>query len=271
LVYIDDVIIYSKTEEEHVKHLDMFLETVSNAGYYIKPNKCKIFASKLQFLGHMISKDGIQPNPEKVKAIAEIPAMKNVKDVQVFLGGAGYYRRFIHKFALITSPLTELLKKDVKFEWTEKCQDALNKIKDMLMKHPILRFPDPTRRYYLQTDYSGEGISAVLSQLFEDGEHPTAYWSKANRGAQKKYPSTQGECYAVVQGMKHFRSYLLGNTFTVVTDHSALAFLMKTKGDTAQMFRWSLIIQEYMPFVLHGVKDESMEIVTCALLSAEII
>jgi len=88
----------------------------------------------------------------------------------------------------------------------------------------------------------------VLSQLFEDGEHPTAYWSKANRGAQKKYPSTQGECYAVVQGMKHFRSYLLGNTFTVVTDHSALAFLMKTKGDTAQMFRWSLIIQEYMPF-----------------------
>jgi hypothetical protein len=128
---------------------------------------------------------------------------------------------------LITSPLTELLKKDVKFEWTEKCQDALNKIKDMLMKHPILRFPDPTRRYYLQTDYSGEGISAVLSQLFEDGEHPTAYWSKANRGAQKKYPSTQGECYAVVQGMKHFR---------------------KTKGDTAQMFRWSLIIQEYMPF-----------------------
>jgi hypothetical protein len=100
----------------------------------------------------------------------------------------------------------------------------------------------------LQTDYSGEGISAILSQEFEDGEHPTAYWSKANKGAQKRYHATVGECYAVVQGIKHFRSYLLGNVFSVVTDHKALKWLLDTKGENAQLFRWCMIIQEFMPF-----------------------
>ncbi len=149
----------------------------------------------------------------------------------------GYYRKFIPKYAHITEPLVNLLRKDVPFIWSDECEQALSYAKYLLKNEPILKFPDPNRKFLVMTDYSGMGISAVLSQVFEDGEHPVAYWSKTNKGAQRHYQATVGECFAAVQGIKHFRPYLLGRTFTLITDHSALKWLHTHKGDNTRLLR----------------------------------
>jgi len=198
LVYIDDVIIYSKTEEDHLKHIDLFLEVIEKSGFKIKPKKSQLFRTKLKFLGHMVSAKGIQPDPDKVIAVDAIKNPTCLKDVQTILGMLGYYRRFIPKYSILLEPLVNLLRKNVPFEWSKKCQDALEYAKDLLKKSPILKFPDPSRPYLIMTDYSGDGISAVLSQIFDDGEHPIAYWSKTNKDAQRKYQATVKECYATV-------------------------------------------------------------------------
>jgi len=132
LVYIDDVIIYSKTEEEHLNHIDLFLKVVEQAGFKIKPSKCQLFRRKLNFLGHTISSHGIQPNMDKVAAIDAIGPAKKTRDIQVILGMIGYYRKFIPKYALIMEPLVKLLKKDVKFIWDENCERALTHAKELL-------------------------------------------------------------------------------------------------------------------------------------------
>ena len=262
LVYVDDVIIYSKNEEEHLQHIDTFLKIVCDSGFKIKPKKCNLYRTKLKFLGHIVSRNGIQPDPDKVKTIDAIGPPNNIKDVQTILGMPGYYRKFIPKYALITEPIVNLLRKNVTFEWSERCQKALDDVKTLLKAEPILKFPDHNRRYYLMTDYSKMGISAILSQVFEDGEHPVAYWSRTNKHGQRDYEATMGECYAAVQGVKHFRSYILGNEFTLVTDHSALQWLQTHKGENTRLLKWSLVLQEYYPFEIkwrpgkqHGPAD----------------
>jgi len=202
LVYVDDVIVFSKTEEEHLEHIEKFLKVVQESQYLIKPIKCKLFAQKLEFLGHIVSANGVQPDPSKVEKMLQLRELKNVKEVQTFLGGAGYYRKFIPKFAEIAQPLSDLTRKDTPFIWTNECQKAMESLKETLCRNPVLKFPDMEKMFYVQTDFSKEGISGVLFQMYEDGEHPVAYWSQRNRGGRRNYNSNTGEVWAVVRALR---------------------------------------------------------------------
>ena len=154
VVYLDDILIYSKNEEEHAEHLRLVLEKLREHQLYAKYTKCEFWLSEVTYLGHVISKDGIAVNPERVQAILEWTPPKNVKQVRSFLGLASYYRRFVENFSKIAKPLTDLLHKGVKFEWTEKCQESFQTLKDKLTSAPVLAPPDSQKGFVVYCDAS---------------------------------------------------------------------------------------------------------------------
>jgi hypothetical protein len=177
-------------------------------------------------------------NPEKVLAIHELKYPKNVKDVQRFLGMSGYYRKYIHNYAKITEPLTNLTRKDVPFDFNDSCKDAFNFLKQKFQEAPILRQFDPERPIILFTDASGFALGAILSQKDSTGcEYVCSFASRLLKGAELHYGITEKECLAVIWAIKHFRIYLYGTKFTVVTDHKALHWLMTINDPTGRLAR----------------------------------
>jgi len=170
LVYLDDIIIFSRTFDEHITRLDEVFRRIRQANLKLKPSKCSLCQRQVEFLGHIVSGNGISMQPEKIEAIRTWPSCRNATEVRAFLGTAGYYRRFIKDFSVIASPLYELLKKDVPYEWTDERQQAFETLKDRLMTEPILALPSDTGQYVLDTDASDRGLGAVLSERTVDGD-----------------------------------------------------------------------------------------------------
>ena len=245
MVFLDDIVIFSSTWEEHLQHLREVFARLHEHNLSVHPDKSVIGADELKYLGHIISSEGNLPDPEKLAAVATIQPPDNVTDLRAFLGLVGYYRRFIPQFARLAAPLHHLLKKDQIGTWTEDCQLAFESLKDKLLQPPLLRRPSLHDPYVLQTDWSLQAVAAVLCQVQEGKEHPIAYASKAMTPAEKNYSATEGECLAVVWACKHFRQYLYGRSFVLQTDHSALRWLMETKDLTGRLARWSLKLQEF--------------------------
>ena len=162
--YLDDIIIFSKTEKEHLEHLEIIFNRLHEAGLKLKLQKCSFFNKHIQYLGHLISDEGIQPLPEKLESIAKMPVPKNAKQVKQFLGLVGYYRKFIPRFADISRVLTKLTCKDEEFKWTPECDKCFHMLKDYLQETPILRYPDPAASYTLYTDASKYAYAGVLTQ-----------------------------------------------------------------------------------------------------------
>ena len=178
LVYIDDIIIYSKTYEDHLEHLKNVFTLLGNAGLKINLEKCDFFKTKLAFLGHIITIDGIAPDPSKIEKVQHYPIPQNKTNVRSFLGLAPYYRRFVKGFATIAKPLHNLTKRNVIFEWKPEYQLAFDSLKERLTSTPIMTYPDFSKRFILATDASDWGIGAVLSQKDKENlEHPIAYAS----------------------------------------------------------------------------------------------
>ena len=180
--YLDDIIIYSRSEKEHLEHLEeIFIRLkaaglkLKAAGLKLKLEKCCFFKKHIQYLGHLISADGIQPLPEKLESIAKMPAPKNPKEVKQFLGLVGYYRKFIPRFADISRVLTHLTKKDVEFKWTSECEKCFQILKEFLQQAPILRYPDPQANYKLYTDASKYAYAGVLTQCNNGTDDPIIY------------------------------------------------------------------------------------------------
>ena len=169
---LDDIIIYSRSEQEHLEHLEEIFIRLKAAGLKLKLEKCCFFTKHIQYLGHLISADGIQPLPEKLESIAKMPAPKNPKEVKQFLGLVGYYRKFVPRFADISRVLTHLTKKDVEFEWTPECEKCFQILKEFLKQAPILRYPDPQASYTLYTDASKYAYAGVLTQRNDGVDHP---------------------------------------------------------------------------------------------------
>ena len=245
LIYLDDIIIVGKTFDDMIRNLDEVLQKLHDAGLKLKPRKCQLFAKRVDFLGHVISGEGIQTDPKKTQAVREWPRPESLHEVRSFLGFCSYYRRFIPKFAEISKPLHKLTEKNQKFLWTKECNDAFETLKEKMVSSPILAHPDFTKPFILDTDASDQAIGAVLSQRIEGKEHVIAYASRTLTKSERRYCVTRKKLLAVINFVKYFRHYLYGRAFTVRTDHGSLRWLMKFKNPEGQIARWLETLSSY--------------------------
>ena len=252
-VYLDDLLIASKSMTEHMVHVKKVLSRLKDVGLRLKPSKCMFATEEIEYLGHTLTPEGVKPNSKKVEAVRDFPIPKNVKEVKSFLGLANFYRRHIPDMATISRTLTALTRKNMEFKWTAECEVAFKEIKKRLVSAPVLRPPDLDRPFILWTNASEKGFGAVLEQESEDGQrHPIAYASRATNGAERKYAPTELEVAALVFALEHFRVYLLGNQVKAYTDHQALvsAFIPYLKSQTKGILaRWYLRLSQYLPNV----------------------
>ena len=246
LAYLDDILIYSKTWDEHLKHIQAVFDRLRDAGLKLKMSKCEFLKQEVKYLGHVISASGVKPDPEKVKAIRTLAPPENAKDVRTLLGMSGFYRKFIPNFAKIAQPLTELTKKNRHFVWTDECQKAFETLRTALSEAPILAFPDTNKPYKLYTDASNYAIGAALVQESAFGERVIQYLSHQLNDTQQRWPIIEKEAYAIVYSIKKFRPYLLGSKFTVMTDHKPLKYLFSSPFTaSAKIQRWAILLSEY--------------------------
>ena len=245
IAYIDDVIIYSETFQDHLKHLNEVFSKLRDAGLKLKMSKCQFLMEQIRYLGHVISKDGIYPDPEKIRVIQDLRPPKNVREVRSVVGMASYYRKFIDHFSEVVGPLTELTKKHAKFHWSSEHSKAFQTIKQKLVQAPVLAHPDPSRPYILSTDASLIAVGAVLTQETDDGEKVIQYLSKKLSEGQQKWPTIEREAYAIVYTVNKLRHYLLGSKFTVYTDHKPLKSLFTSEMKNARIQRWAIMLEEY--------------------------
>ena len=245
LVYIDDVICFGKTEEEALYNLRVVLQKFRDANLKLKPSKCSLFQDECTFLGHTVAREGTTCEKSKVEAVASWPVPTCVSEVRSFLGTASYYRKYIQGFADIASPLTNLTKKNQKFVWTEKCQNAFERLKEALVSAPVLAYPTREGKFVLDTDASATAIGAVLSQIQDGEEKVIAYASCALSSSRQNYCTTYRELYAVVRFVKYFSHYLWGRPFLVRSDHSSLKWLKNFKQPEGMVARWIATLDTY--------------------------
>src|ERR1041385_8005991 len=225
VVFIDVILIYSKNEAEHEEHLRLVLEKLREHQIYAKFSKCEFWLKEVGFLGHVVSGEGIAVDPSKVEAVTEWQAPTSVGEIRSFLGLAGYYRRFIESFSKIAKPMTELLKKDTKFVWTEECEASFQELKKRLVTAPVLILPDVRKDFQVYCDASGQGLGGVL---MKDGK-VVCYTSRQLRPHELNYATHDLELAAVVHALKTWRHFLIGNKCDIYTDHKSLKYIFTQK------------------------------------------
>ena len=250
-VYLDDVVIFSKTAQEHAQRLENILHRFDKANLQLNPDKCVIAQPQVNYLGYVLSEKGVSASPDKVKAVRDYPPPKNVKDVRAFLGLASFYRRLVQDFATTAKPLTELTKKDRPFLWGPSQQKAFESMKDKLCTTPVLAYPNFELPFILTTDASKIAVAAILSQVQNGEERPIAYASRQMNKPEQAYSASEAELLALVWATKYFRCFLYGKQFLVRTDHAALSYLRTFADANCRLMRWSLRLSEFDFIVEH--------------------
>ena len=262
--FLDDLLIYSDTVEEHITHVSCMLDRLHEVGLRAHPGKSVFGAAVIEFLGHNVSHTGIHPTSAKVLAISELRTPTCVHDLQSVLGLMNYYRRFVPNYSTLQQPLNGLLKKGAQWEWTSEHDQAYKSLKEALCKPGnALKSFDPSLPTKLYTDWSKKGIGAVLCQVHEDGhEYLVACISRSLNKAEQNYSSYEGEMLAATWAIKTFRMYLHGIQFTVITDHQPLLWLMSSVELTGKHARWALMLQDYDFKVEHrpGLKHQNADV-----------
>ena len=254
LVYLDDVIVFGRSFEEHQERLKTVLSRLKSAGLALKLSKCHWAKSEVKYLGHIINSRGVSPDPAKIEAVKNFPIPENRTDVRAFLGLASYYRRFIPNFASLAKPMTNLTKTkgQTSFRWSEEVQESFDNLKGKLVDAPVLCCPDFNNPFILQTDASNLGLGAVLAQYQDGKEVAIAYASRQLKPNEQNYATVQKECLAIIWAIKHFHHYLYGQpSFTIVTDHCPLQWLRKMQPKNQMIQRWICEIQGYSFVVKH--------------------
>ena len=256
VVYLDDILIFSRTPEEHQRHLELVLERLRQAELYANVRKCSFFQDELEFLGFIVNKDGIQMDPSRVEAIKawKDNPPQTYRDIQVFLGFCNFYRRFIFGFSRIARPLHDLMKGmkngrkpgQIGTDWQEPQEQAYHRLIDAFTTAPVLRHYDPSSSIRVETDASHYALAGILSQSFEDGWHPIAYYSRKFTGAELRYPVYDKELMAIVMSFRHWRHYLEGaQDVEVFSDHQNLKKFMDQTSLNGRQARWLLQLVPY--------------------------
>ncbi|KAL4026110.1 hypothetical protein IC575_014534 [Cucumis melo] len=241
IVFIDDILVYSVDRESHEEHLRIVLQTLREKQLYAKFSKCEFWLEQVVFLGHVVSAKGVSVDPQKVEAIVNWERPISATEVRSFLGLAGYYRRFIEDFSRLALPLTALTRKNVKFEWSDKCEQSFQKLKKRLVTAPILALPVTGKDYVIYCDASRLGLGCVLMQ---DG-NVIAYASRQLKEHECNYPTHDLELAAVVLALKIWRHYLFGEKFHIFTDHKSLKYIFDQKELNLRQKRWLELIKDY--------------------------
>ena len=245
LVYLDDILVFSQTKEEHLEHIRTALGRLRDAKIYARLHKCEFFKDKVEYLGFDVSARGVQPSPDKVRAVVEWPKPSSVKDVRSFLGLAGFYRRFIKNFSLKARPLTELTRDDAVWRWEEPQEMAFKTLKRSLVTAPVLHMPNFDLPFVLTTDASAVSIGGILEQDFGSGLQPVAYESKKLSPAEMRYSAYERELLGIVWAIGKWRHYFEGRKLIVQTDHSSLRHLPNQPSVNRRIWKWVSILQGY--------------------------
>ncbi|KAL5554727.1 hypothetical protein UlMin_042128 [Ulmus minor] len=225
VIFIDDILIYSKTREDHEAHLELVLQRLKEHRLYAKFKKCEFWIEQVTFLRHVISKDCVSVDPSKVEAVSNWLRPTTVTEIRSFLGMAGYYRRFVEGFSRIAGPLTTLTRKNVRFTWTEDCEKSFQELKKRLTTAPVLAIPSGNDRFVIYSDASKMGLGAVLIQH----GRVIAYASRQLKDYEKNYPTRDLELATVVFALKIWRHYLYGVHCEIYTDHKSLKYFFTQK------------------------------------------
>ena len=259
LIYLDDIVVFSRTFEEHVERLSLVFERLAEAGLKLSPAKCRLFQDKIKYLGHIVSSEGIATDPEKIRCVKDWPVPQTLEQLQSFLGFVGYYRRFIKDFSKISRPLYDMFKgsgcnkkkkhrkpKSGPFQWQECHQTAFEKLVNMCCEAPILAYADYTKPFTVHTDASLDGLGAVLYQCQEGKDRVIAYASRGLSQSQRNYPAHKLEFLALKWAVTDkFHDYLYGNSFTVKTDNNPLTYVLTSAKLDATGHRWVANLSEY--------------------------
>ena len=245
LVYLDDVIVFSEDFPTHVERLAAVLAKIQLAGLKLKPSKCHFFKDEVGFLGHVISKNGVLPNPDNIQKVMDWPTPRSVKQVRSFLGLGNYYRRFVKNYSRVVKPLTDLTRKDLVFSWTPKCQEAFDLLKEKLTGPEIMAYPKDAGDFIVDCDACDFSIGCVLSQVQQGTERVIAYGSRTLDKAERNYCVTDKELLAVKHFIEHYKHYLLGRKFLVRSDHQALKWLFSLKDPKSRVARWIEVLSAF--------------------------
>lgn len=245
LCYMDDIIVFSTSLQEHIISLNKVFTKLREANLKVQLDKSEFLHKEIAFLGHIVTSEGVKPNPDKIKAIQNFPIPRNEKQIKSFLGLLGYYRKFIKNFALITKPMTECLRKDSVINLNETYINCFEKCKKLLCEDPILQYPDFEQPFLVTTDASNVAIGAILSQGIIGQDLPICYASRTLTKTEQNYSTVEKELLAIVWATKYFRPYLFGRKFTIITDHKPLTWLFSLKEPNSKLVRWRLKLEEF--------------------------
>ena len=243
--YLDDIIIFSKTPQEHLSHIRMVFKKLKLANLSMKKSKCSFFSKEIQYLGYILSATGIRPLPAKTHTIQHMQPPTIPKHVRAFLGLVGYYRKFIKGFAKIAKPLTLLTRQQVKFDWTLEHHTAFLHLKEAIVQAPILHYPNPDKRYIVYTHASDDACRAQLSQEHNGTDFPVAFLSHTFTETQWKWSTTEQEAYGIYYTITKWNYYLQGTDIIVRNDHKPLAHFLNGKNTNNKVNRWSLELATY--------------------------
>ena len=251
--YIDDVIIYSSTWEDHMRIMKELFARLKQAHLTVNLAKCDFLQATVEYLGHVVGQGCVRPIGAKVDAIVKYPVPTNKKELMRFLGMIGFYRRFCYNFSTVVAPLTNLLQKKVQFLWTEKCDESFKNGKELLINSPVLTSPDYQKQFKLAVDASDVGIGAILCQESNGIDKVICFFSKKLNKYQKNYSTIEKECLALLLSLQHFDVYLnvTIHPILVFTDHNPLTFLHKMSNKNQRLTRWSLQLQQYDILISH--------------------
>ena len=263
IAYFNDII-FSNNELEHLQHLETVFKRLQDTGLKLKESKCNFFRSQTHYLGHMLSAEGIQPLPEKLDSITNIPVPENQTEVKQFLGLVGYYHKFVPHFLDISRPLAKLMRKDTPFTWTKQCHLAFNMLKDKRCEAPILCYPDSSKSYSLFTDTSKHGWAGVLTQEFETevkGKvlkelHPITYVSGLFHGSHLNWTALTKEAYAIYLSVKKLAFYITGADITLRSDHLPLKRFLQKNTLNDKVNNWAVELETYRIKFVH-IKGKS--------------